>query len=216
MQIKKNIRTVIFLIFTFILIADICIVVGYYSFVANFFEMHKSNQKTDVALVFFGDYNFVKKAFDSDTKKRLEHVLNLYHSNKTENIICVGGYRRTENFTGSIYMRNYLINKGVDRHRVFNDSGSFDTKSNLKLAKEIIEAKKFQKIALVSSPVHVYRISMLIEGDSIFYSPYKYKNQSIKDYLYLYRSIHHEWIAFFLSTILSVENYAKLLAWRRQ
>ena len=215
---KKNKKILLWLIlfFSLVIIADIAGVVRYYYFIENFFTNKIDEQTSDAALVFFGDFDFDEMQFGNDSKQRLEHTIQLYRTKKVKNIICVGGYRKSENFIGSAHMRKYLINSGINPTHIFNDSTSFDTNSNLIEAEKIIVSKQFNEITLISSPLHVYRISQLTNMKGIHFNPYKYNNQTIGDYYNLFISIHHEWIAYLLPAILSKENYAKLIAWQRR
>lgn len=195
--------------------ADILAVFLYFYKVQVFVSSHNINSTVDSGVVFFGDYNWSTRKFGKDTERRLKHTIYLYKTGNIRHIICVGGARIKKKFLGSEEMRNYLIKNDIDAEKILYDSFSFDTKTNWYEALKIIDKNRFNKIVIISSPLHAYRISKIVNRDNIYFSAYRYNELTIYDYLSIYVKIHYEWAAFLLSSIFPEDIYLKLLFWFR-
>ena len=196
-------------------LTDIFAVFVYYYKVQAFISSQAFNSTVDAGVVFFGPYNRLTNEFGNDTKRRLEHTVYLYESEKINHIICVGGARVDKKFSGSKKMQNYLMKNGIDAEKILYDSLSYDTKTNWHEALKIIDRNHFNSIVIISSPLHVYRIAKIADRDNTFYSPYTYDNRTIYDHFSIYKTIHHEWTAFLLLTIFPERIYLKILHWYR-
>ncbi|MCD4682359.1 MAG: hypothetical protein K8R86_03665, partial [Bacteroidales bacterium] len=60
----------------------------------------------------------------------------------------------------------------------------------------------FNSIIAISAPLHIYRISCMIDSDSVYYSSYRYRLEKFIDYWFLYKRIHREFISHFLNFAL--------------
>ena len=118
-------------------------------------------------------------------------------------------------FVGSREMRNYLIRNNINSEIIYYDSLSYDTISNWHEAQKIINRNHFEKIIIISSPLHIYRIAKIVNRNNTFFSTHAFNNKSISDYFSTYKNIHHEWIALILTALLPEKIYLKLLYWYR-
>ena len=207
----RNLATLLIAIF----ITDIVGVIIYYKLAQEFVSRQPTELNVNAGIVFFGDFNKSTRKIGRDTISRLEHAYALYMSKRIRKIVCVGGARKSEKLFGSFKMRDYLIDNGIDKINIFCDSLSYDTKTNWFEASKIIDNNHIQKIIIISSPLHVYRISKIIDRENVHFSPYTYRNDTVLDYLSIYRSIHYELIAFFATVIFPEGFYLKILRYIR-
>ncbi len=203
------------IIFLSIFVIDIMAVFLYYYRVQGFISDQTFQLTADAGVVFFGDYDWSAYELGKDTKQRLKHTIHLYQSERINRIICIGGARANRKFLGSKEMRNYLTENGIDAEKILYDSLSYDTKTNWYEASKIIDRNQFTSIVIISSPLHVYRISKIIDRNNTYFSAYTYHHQTISDYFSTYTDIHHEWSAFLLSAILPERIYLKMVYWQR-
>ncbi len=186
-------------------ITDIIAVLFLHYKVHLFLSKQTFNSTADAGVVFYV----------SDTKRMLYHAIRLYRTRKIKHIICVGGSRVNKEFSGSQEMRSYLIKHGINADNVLHDTLSYDTRTNWYEALKIIDRHHFNKIVIISSPLHVYRISRIVDRDNVYYSSYTHEEQTILDYLIIYKNIHYYWTTLILAKILSKKNYLRILYWYR-
>ncbi len=193
-------------IFLFILATDVVLVWQYYRYIERFIEAQPQTNQADAGIIFFGDYTKDGVAFGialgPDSKNRAQSAINLYKKGTIRNIICVGGYD-IRNWKGKPHlMSSFLIENGIPPDVIIHDSLSFNTITNWREAKKIIERERFHKVIAISAPLHIYRISRMIDSSDVAYASYKYNPQSFSDYLQIVKDVHHEWVSFFLSFAL--------------
>ena len=81
-----------------------------------------------------------------------------------EESMCVlsGGKGPGENISEAECMYRYLVAKGIDPERLYQEDKSTDTRENLRFSKALIEEKGlYPKIAIVTSEFHEYRAGQL-------------------------------------------------------
>lgn len=215
----KKILVVFISIVLILLSLDYVACVYYCHEVTTFFK-EQNNSKTDSAVVFFGDFLPKLNGLGSETIQRLEHVSELYKNGATGNIICAGGngLRKKYGVYGSRMMRNYLIKTGVSDENIFYDTISYDSYSNWEEARKIIQRHNWGKVGLVSSALHLYRLSNIIRDDSLVlsYSPYQNRcMNSLRDFFTMREWIHHEWVAVIALKIIPEPLYRFLVSFIR-
>lgn len=93
-------------------------------------------------------------------KKRLDKAIELL--NKYPNLKCVvsGGQGKDEDFTESYIMKQYLINNGINKERIYEESKSTNTFSNLEYSKKVIISNNlYNDIIILSDSYHLFRAS---------------------------------------------------------
>lgn len=193
-------------IFIFVFAIDISIVYMYYSHVDNFINSQPTNVKADAGVIFFGDYLEDGLDIGPNSKNRANAAINLYKSEKISNVICVGGYYFKTWKGKPHHMRNYLVKNGVLQSDIIHDSLSFNTITNWQEGKKIINNKGFDKIIAISDPLHIFRISLMIQDTNVYYASYQYNFTGIQDYWVFFKDVHHE----FMSHIMSFLFHEKL------
>ena len=77
---------------------------------------------------------------------------------------CVlsGGKGDGENITEAECMYRYLINRGIDKARLYKEEASTTTRENLLFSKQLIEAQALNPVvAIATSEYHMYRAGMI-------------------------------------------------------
>lgn len=197
-------------------ITDLVGCVIYYNKVQNFLSKQPSLMDADLMVVFQRNIDWETRTLGTGTRRRLDHAIELYNQNNIDWILCVGGSRPQIQLYGAQLMKNYLVENNLAADKILYDSLSYDTETNWAEAIKVIEHYAFDKVVAVSSPLHVYRIAKIINRDNVFYSAYNYTFQSISDYWFVCYSIHYEWAAFIVSSIIPAKLYHRILVWLRQ
>ncbi|MFC1573658.1 YdcF family protein [Candidatus Latescibacterota bacterium] len=179
------------------------------------FFMDQPECESDALVVFFGDLDRTNM-LGRETKQRLDHCISLYKKDKTVFIVCTGGrgYKKKLGISGSQLMADYLIGAEIPIKNILIEHNSFDSLSNWQETRSIIEAQHWDKVTLISSALHLYRLACITSRDSleISFSPYSLNSMhSFGDYLSMRKWVHHEWIAFTAQTLLPEGLYRKLL-----
>ena len=199
-----KLRFFVFLIAA-MMIVDFVGISLYYHQVKTFVENQQKDFHADAAVLFFGDHNEDEDDIGPDSKNRADVALRLYREGKVKSIVSVGGYAKDLSDGKPNYMRLYLEKEGVPDSLLFSDSLSYNTITNWREAKKIIQRKNFTSIVAISAPLHIYRISGLLDFDTVYFCSYQYRLQTFNDYLRLYDDVHHEWISYTLSAIFKGE-----------
>jgi vancomycin permeability regulator SanA len=198
-------------IFLFVLILDIGAVCVYYFRAVSFIGSQPVNPCGDAAVVFFGDYIKNGSALGTDSKNRAGKAVALYSEKKIRKVICVGGYNYRYWRGKPHLMKDYLIEHQVPAIDILYDSASFNTITNWQEAQKIITRFNFDTVINISSPLHIYRISDMIDIPNIYYATYSYELESLHDYWVLYKDIHHEFLSRILNRILKDEIRNKIV-----
>ena len=174
--------------------------------------------KVSIAAVLINDFDKETGELGPETLRRLDHVLDLYQGGTVNYILCVGGARPRFNVFGSKGMRQFLIDAGVPRGKVFLEKKSFSSKTNWRMAYKTVKNHGWDKLIVVSSPFHLYRFRRIIRDEpgkhlKAFFSPYSLKSsQPPITYFGIWMQVHYEWLAHF-SQLLPRKTYNK---WIRQ
>ena len=199
-----------------LLVADVLACVVYYKNVQDFLSGQPRKVEADLMVVFQRNVDYETRTLGHGTIKRLDHAISLYEQGDIDWILCVGGSRPQINLYGAKLMKDYLVGKGFDGSKVLYDSLSYDTETNWEEAIKVIEHYQFKTVIAVSSPLHVYRISQIVNLENVVYASYNYPFSSFSDYWFVCYSIHYEWIAFVLRMALPENIYYKILRLIRQ
>lgn len=200
----SNIRGLVLLggILLVVIAADTLMVISYYKLATGFLQNQPKWHNADAGIVFFGDYVDDGARLGPDSEKRARCAIDLFHSEKIKVIICVGGYD-IQHWQGKPHrMKEFLMQNGIPEKNIFNDSLSFNTLTNIREAKKIMQAYGMRTAVAISEPLHVYRISRVMKNDSIFFEAYFNRPSSSIEYWRLFRNVHREWISRLLSWVL--------------
>jgi len=191
-------------------VLDLSGVLLYYHRVLRFADDQPDRFRVDAAVIFFGDYEDKKFELGEESLRRAARTLELLTDSMAANVICVGGNAVRSQYGWRNLLEEYFIRHGVDSSRVFGDSASFNTISNWREAKKIMDRQGFSSLVVVSSPLHVFRISRLVDREQVYYSPYRNEFKDLGDYWKIVVAVHHEWVSFTLSALFKDETRDKV------
>lgn len=90
-------------------------------------------------------------------RERINHALNLYRAGVVDYLIFTGGIGQGDRMTESEVARQYALEQGIPADRIFIETSSRITYENLLEAREIVLAQGFDRVLLVSDPLHMRR-----------------------------------------------------------
>lgn len=97
-------------------------------------------------------------------KYRLDKALEYLSKHPDTLVIVTGAQGEDEEIPESIVMRDYLIDKGYDKERIFTEEVSTSTYENLKEAKKLLDRELGEyKALIISQDYHLFRARMLAE-----------------------------------------------------
>jgi hypothetical protein len=129
---------------------------------AEFLPVEPPTRQADphaVAIVFFTD--------DPESRrKRVEAGVRQLEAGSTQWLVLTGGYRPDRNYHGALEMQQLAMSLGASASRILTDRTSNDSRSNLRQAIEVIDAKGMPdpRLILVSDRLHLLRLSWIASG----------------------------------------------------
>ncbi len=90
-------------------------------------------------------------------EERIKHAIDLYQAGRVTAIIFTGGAGEGESTAESIAASHYAIKRGVSPEDVYCEAASHFTHENLAGAKAIVEQQRFNRVLIVSDPLHMRR-----------------------------------------------------------
>ena len=90
-------------------------------------------------------------------EQRIKHAIDLYQQGRVKALIFTGGKGDGERVAESIAGSVYAIKHGVNGGNVFCETASHFTHENLLGAKAIVERQHFDRVLIVSDPLHMRR-----------------------------------------------------------
>jgi len=90
-------------------------------------------------------------------RERINHAIRLYQSGVVSFLIFTGGIGEDDRLTESEVARKYAIEQGIPEDRIFFETSSHITYENLLEAKKIITVMDFDRVLIVSDPLHMKR-----------------------------------------------------------
>lgn len=97
-------------------------------------------------------------------RERINHAIRLYQAGEVDAIIFTGGLGNGDQFSEAEAARQYALAAGVPDEDIFIETTSTNTFHNLKNASEIMIEQGFEKVLVVSDPLHMRR-AMAYAGD---------------------------------------------------
>ena len=92
---------------------------------------------------------------------RLNHALKIINNN-IDKIVLTGGIGLFGNFNESKYMKEYLLNNGIDENKIiFEDKSRTTKENNINIINMLnLNNNKSYNIKLVSNKIHLIRIKI--------------------------------------------------------
>jgi uncharacterized SAM-binding protein YcdF (DUF218 family) len=90
-------------------------------------------------------------------RERINHALNLYRAGVVDYLIFTGGIGQGDRMTESEVARLYALDQGIPADRMLIETASHITYENLIEARKIVVAQGFDRVLIVSDPLHMRR-----------------------------------------------------------
>src|SRR2546422_9748597 len=104
-------------------------------------------------------------------KARLDHAFDLYQKGYAQAIITTGGYGPDPNFSEAQVGTNYLVQRGVGIGNIVTEQGSGTTYDSIRAASNLIHAKGWKSVLVVSDGFHLFRVKkMFVDNGIIAYT----------------------------------------------
>ncbi len=90
-------------------------------------------------------------------EERIRHAIDLYQTGRVQSLIFTGGMGEGESTAEAIAASRYAVARGVAPADIFCETASHFTHENLLGAKAIAEQQQFDRVLVVSDPLHMRR-----------------------------------------------------------
>lgn len=98
-------------------------------------------------------------------KSRLDAAYEYMCENESAKCVVSGGQGPDEGISEAQCMYNYLVDKGVDKARIYREDKSTTTRENLEFSAKIIESEGLsQEIVIVTNEFHLYRAGKVADS----------------------------------------------------
>lgn len=200
---------------------DLAAAAGTYACVARH-DSPPAGRRADAVIVFcngIGPFEGV----DATTRERLRFAAGLVQAGRAGAVAGIGcHWKVNEEIPDG--MARLLEGFGLWPEAVFVDRASFDTTSNWIEARAIIAREGWRRVWLLSSPLHLFRISWLIERETpaAELAAFERENYAFVPeggatrVLAAYKEVHHEWLAWAGRLLLPESWFRGYLRWRRR
>ena len=100
-------------------------------------------------------------------KARLDHAFDLYRGEYAHAIITTGGYGPDPNFSEAQVSTKYLVQHGVEVSNIVTEQGSGTTSDSIRAASNLIHAKGWKSVLVVSDGFHLFRAKKMFMDNGI-------------------------------------------------
>ncbi|MCB0825618.1 MAG: YdcF family protein [Armatimonadetes bacterium] len=94
-------------------------------------------------------------------RERLNHAIELYEKGQVKKIITTGGKLIDSDISEAEVSRNYLVQHGIPRQKIYIEDSSRRTLDNLGFARVTCRKQEIETVLIVSDPYHMKR-AMLV------------------------------------------------------
>jgi uncharacterized SAM-binding protein YcdF (DUF218 family) len=94
-------------------------------------------------------------------EERIKHAVDLYRSGQVKAMIFTGGVGSNDQLAEAVIAKNYAISTGVADEDILFEDTSRTTLENLRGANVIVKKNNFQRVLIVSDPLHMRRSVMM-------------------------------------------------------
>ena len=145
--------------------------------------------KGDYTLVILGS-KVVGEEPSGMLKNRLDAAYEYLEKNPGVDCIVCGGQGNDEEISEAKVMKNYLVNLGINKNRIYLEENSKSTKENITNAKDIaINEKLSESFIICTDEFHQYRASLFCNEISVSCYALNVKTKPIIVPIYLAREI---------------------------
>ena len=136
-------------------------------------------KQTDFILVLGAKINGTVPS--TSLKYRLDATLEYYQQFPETIIIVSGGQGNGEDISEAKAMKQYLIDKGINKKSIIEEDKSTNTKENMIYSKKIMDSLKKEKytITIITNNFHCYRSNLLANKNNLTAYTYSAKQQKV-------------------------------------
>lgn len=136
-------------------------------------------KQTDFILVLGAKINGTVPS--TSLKYRLDATLEYYQQFPEAIIIVSGGQGNGEDISEAKAMKQYLIDKGINKKSIIEEDKSTNTKENMIYSKKIMDSLKKEKytITIITNNFHCYRSKLLANKNNLIAYTYSAKQQKV-------------------------------------
>lgn len=170
--------------------------------------------------VLFHDFKNDLGGIDNETKRRVNHAIDLFQQGKLQYIIFAGGNRRKKkNLQGSQFMADYALSQKIPAEKIFIEQESKDTMGNLAGIKKIMVREGLNSLVLISSPYHLERLELIARDElsDLALSPYDFRTCdppfTRKE---IWHAAHYNFVALLAKKVMPEKVYAGAVRWIRE
>ncbi len=95
---------------------------------------------------------------------RLDHAISLYNQGVAPVLVTTGGSGRDSRFTEGGVGRTYAMAQGVPAGAILSEEGGVSSWESLRNVAELLDARGWRRIVLVSDPFHMTRLKLMALG----------------------------------------------------
>lgn len=141
-------------------------------FLARPLTIAETPEKSDCIVVFAGGVGESGRAGEG-YEERVQYAVELFNRGFAKEVIFSSGYAYV--YKEPLLMKALAISQGIPSDAVILEGKASNTYENVEFTKEILNAKGWRKIILVSSPYHMLRASLVFKRIAkdirVVYSP---------------------------------------------
>ena len=202
------------IIFVFIIVVITLMIFPYRWLGERIFQDVHDLHQADVIVVLFHDYNEDATGVSKKSYCRVSYGVKLFQEGYAKNIIFSGGRPK-----GANLMAQLGEHLGVAPQAILIENRSRDTISNWENSSQIVKAKQWNSVLLVSSAFHVARAIRITKPNGITIYPAAVPYDSC-DPPYMrremMRSFFHNFGAYVLYAIAGERNYERVVDYVRR
>lgn len=131
-----------------------------------YMETHLPEMKESDVIIVLGAQVKEDGAPSVALERRLTAALESYEQNRQTIIVCGARGTNEPRAEGDV-MREWLLARGVQESDVVAETGSFNTRENLRNAKAIMDERGLSQALVVTSDYHVARALMLCRQEGV-------------------------------------------------
>jgi uncharacterized SAM-binding protein YcdF (DUF218 family) len=202
------------IIFVFIIVVITLMIFPYRWIGERIFQDVHDLHQADVIVVLFHDYNEDGTGVSKESYCRVSYGIKLFQEGYAKNIIFSGGRPK-----GANLMAQLGEHQGVAPQAILIENRSRDTISNWENSSQIVKAKQWNSVLLVSSAFHVARAIRITKPNGITIYPaavpYDSCNPPYTRYE-LMRSLFYNFGAYVLYAVAGERNYERVVDYVRR
>lgn len=216
-KIKNKNRLKLFLLGLFILVVvDVLAVLAFQKSAEVAIPFSDSPESSDGIIVFHGDRSGNGQDIGPGSIARMQMAEKLLQDDKGKGIFCTGGARPEIGYFGCVLMREHLVAVGLNQDKIFADTRSNDTISNIHEALMAASFHEWKSMTLVSDQMHLIRIKVLLDKfpdkPKIIFAPVNGNMfAGVGKFFQIWKRAHYELLAWIAWKLIPTDVYRFLL-----